>query len=87
MGPSPGPHADPAHSAGAAASTALVPAPRFVDAQLLRGLAGRGQTGVCFVAADATSLPFANGELNFVYTNKTTQVNWRSRYAEVVMTR
>ena len=47
--------------------------------------AGMGQTGVCFVAADATSLPFATGEFDFVYTNKTTHHirDWEQALAEM----
>ena len=43
------------------------------------------QAGVRFVAADATRLPFANGEFDLVYTNKTTHHirDWQRALAEM----
>ena len=47
--------------------------------------AGKGQAAVRFLAADATSLPFADGEFDLVYTNKTTHHirAWQRALAEM----
>ena len=58
-----------------------------VDAEQIETAAatGKGQAAVRFVAADATSLPFADGEFDLVYTNKTTHHirDWQRALAEM----
>ena len=58
-----------------------------VDVEQIEAAAAtrKRQAGVRFVAADATSLPFADGEFDLVYTNKTTHHirDWQRALAEM----
>jgi ubiquinone/menaquinone biosynthesis C-methylase UbiE len=58
-----------------------------VDAEQIETAAAtsKGQAGVRFLAADATMLPFANGEFDLVYTSKTTHHihDWQRALAEM----
>lgn len=58
-----------------------------IDAEQIQTAAatGRGQEDVRFLAADATSLPLADGEFDLVYSNKTTHHirDWQRALAEM----